>query len=379
MSKNKKILCGVTGGIAAYKAADLVSKLTRQSYSVHVVMTDHAREFVGPATFRALSGNPVVTSLFAPAEELIPHISLSEDVDLCIIAPATANIIGKIANGIADDILTTSILACSAPKLIVPSMNTQMWDNPLVQENISKLKKLGYIFVEPDYGRLACGTEGKGRYPENEKIIAEITKIMHKQNSQLAGKKIIITSGGTREAIDPVRVITNNSSGKMGLALYKAAVDSGADVEFIQATNTAQLKNDIAQKFAEADILIMAAAVSDYKPKQLSPVKIKSHADNLTIELEKNEDILSYFGSQKKNQYLVGFCLETNDLKENAQKKLKNKNLDLIVANSAEAIGADEASVLILDKQDNIEEYCNLDKSVIAEKILERICRDLDQ
>lgn len=380
MTADKKILFAVSGGIAAYKAADLVSKLVQKNFSVQVVMTQHAQKLVGPATFRSLSNNPVITDLFGDESLPIPHINITESADLCIVAPATANIIGKIAGGIADDSVTTSVLACPAPKLIVPSMNTEMWNNPLVQENIQKLKKLGYFFIEPDYGHLACGTEGKGRYPENSKILELIESILIKKKAcNLQGKKILITSGGTKEQIDPVRIITNKSSGKMGQALKNAALLTGAEVNFIEAQNVTQLKNDIEKSFNNTDVLIMAAAVSDYKPKKQSTNKIKSDQENLTIELEKTEDILNYFGQKKQKQYLVGFCLETENLKENALKKLKNKNLDLIIANDISAIGSDQSSVLMIDKNQEITEYKNLEKSIIAEKILERICRDLNK
>lgn len=379
MEKPKKILLGVSGGIAAYKAADLVSKLTQRNFSVQVVMTANAVKLVGPATFRSLSQNPVITSLYGEESLPIPHINISESADICIIAPATANIIGKIANGIADDALTTTIMACTAPKIIVPSMNTNMWENPLVQQNIAKLKNLGYYLVEPDYGHLACGVEGKGRYPDNQVIIEKIESLLSKKKlSPLAGKKIIITSGGTKEPLDAVRVITNLSSGKMGQALREAATESGAELVFIEAQTVAQLKTDIAKEFKTANILIMAAAVSDYRPRQTTQTKIKSKSSGLTLELEKTEDLLAYFGQQKTNQYLVGFCLETDELEKNALIKLKAKNLDLIIANSAAALGADNSSVLIIDKTAQVTAYENLPKKLIAEKIIERICRDLN-
>lgn len=379
MEKPKNILLGVSGGIAAYKVAELASKLTQNGYSVQVVMTASAQKLIGPATFRSLTQNPVVTELYGQEERPIPHINISEEADLCIIAPATANIIGKIANGIADDALSTTVMACTAPKIIVPSMNTNMWNNPIVQKNINRLKELGYHFIEPDYGHLACGVEGKGRYPENKVIIEKIESLLSKKKLySLKNKKVLITSGGTKEPLDPVRVITNLSSGKMGAALRQAALAAGAEVCFIEAQSVEQLKNDIAKDFKNADVLIMAAAVSDYRPKHSSNKKIKSKADLLTIELEKTEDLLAYFGKQKKGQYLVGFCLETDNLEENALAKLKAKNLDLIVANSAKALGAETSSVLVIDKNKKTNEYTDLPKTMIAEKIIERICRDLN-
>lgn len=379
MEKPKKILLGVSGGIAAYKAADLASKLTQSGYSVWVVMTAHGQKLIGPATFRSLTQNPVITELYGEDNLPVPHINISEDVDLCVIAPATANIIGKIAGGIADDALTTTVMACTAPRIIVPSMNTNMWNNLIVQKNITILRELGYHLVEPDYGHLACGAEGKGRYPENTAIIQKIEELLGKKKiSALSGKKIIITSGGTKEPLDPVRVISNLSSGKMGQALREVALANDAEVCFIEAQTIEQLKQDIGKNFKTADVLIMAAAVSDYRPKKTAAQKIKSKAGTMTIELEKTEDLLTYFSKQKSGQYLVGFCLETENLRENALAKLKAKNIDLIVANSAQALGADNSSVVIIDKNEEALEYNNLPKKIIAEKIIERICRDIN-
>lgn len=375
--ERKKILLGVTGGIACYKAADLASLLTKHGYSVSTVLTEHAEQFVTPVTFRAVTQNPVYDALFGDTTRPVPHVSLGEDVDLCIIAPATANVIGKIAGGIADDLLTTTIMACPAPKIIVPSMNTNMWENPLVQANVSRLKNIGYYFVEPEYGHLACGAEGKGRYPQNEGIIGLAEELLALRGC-LKGRKIIITGGGTRERLDPVRVLANLSSGKMGLALRNAALTAGAEVKYIQAETADQLKKEISEDYESAEILIMAAAVSDYRPLKPAQQKIKSTENKLTIELEKTEDLLAYFGRKKQGQYLVGFALETENLEENAKKKLKNKNLDLIVANDPDALGSDSSTVRIIGK-DGISEVYQNSKQVIAEKIIERICRDISR
>jgi len=371
-----KILFGITGGIAAYKACSQVSSLTQSGHDVHVVMTENAKEFVGPATFRALSKNPVIDKLFADNSEPVPHISLSEEAELVVVAPATANIIGKAANGLADDILSSSLLAARCPKLFVPSMNDGMWENNIVQENIKKLKEQGCHIIEPANGYLACGTVGKGRFPDEKIISDEINNILSKKQI-LVGKKIIITGGGTQEEIDAVRVITNKSSGRMGLALKKAAEGMGAEVKYIEATTVNELKENIAEEFDDADALIMAAAVSDYKPLVKAEGKIKSDEAKMTIELKKNEDLLEFFGKQKKDQLLIGFALESQDLINNAKEKLKKKNLDLIVANDVSAIGAGSATITIIDKNNDQKEYNDMDKNILAEKILEKVCRNL--
>lgn len=374
----QKIIVGVTGGVACYKAANLVSALTQQNFNVQVVMTDNAAKFVTPITFRALSRNPVCTEEFASGTDPVPHISLVEDAVLYIVAPATANTIAKLANGLADNLLTTSFLAARCPKLIVPAMNTAMWENSLTQENIQKLKKHGISIMEPAVGHLACGTTGAGRYPDNQAVLLQVKEIL-RPTQKLSGKKIIITGGGTREPLDPVRVISNTSSGKMGLALKAAAESAGAQVVYIDAStcDAAALKEKIAEEFTSADTLIMAAAVSDYRPAKVSKNKIKSDKSKLTVALEKNEDLLKYFAQRKKKQYIVGFALESVDLLKNAQAKLKNKNLDLLVANEVLALGSDRTKITLLDKQNNIETLDEMTKIKAAEKIIERICRSL--
>lgn len=370
---SKKILLAVTGGIACYKAADLASKLTQAGHDVWVLMTEHAKEFIGPATFRAITNNPVCDKIFADPAEAIPHVRLAENIALMIVAPATANIIGKAAQGVADDLVSTTYLACQAPVLFVPAMNTAMWENTIVQQNLDILRSRGNFILEPESGRMACGTTGIGRYPDNTCIMQTVTDILN--GGQLKGKKIIVTYGGTKEPIDPVRVITNNSSGKMGLALITAARKAGATVVGIEAQTVTQLKEAIAKDFTDADCLIMAAAVSDYKVKAPSQHKVKSEENELTITLEKNEDLLAYFGEQKKKQKIIGFALESEELIENAKKKLKKKNCDLIIANDITALGADRSAVTILD-QNGIVTTAHGTKNELAEKII-ALCRNL--
>ncbi|MDR1322805.1 MAG: bifunctional phosphopantothenoylcysteine decarboxylase/phosphopantothenate--cysteine ligase CoaBC [Candidatus Margulisbacteria bacterium] len=372
--RGRKIIIGVTGGIACYKAVSLISALRQQNFQVQVVMTENAARFVTPVTFRAISRQPVCVEEFAAGGEPVPHIGLVEDAALFVVAPTTANTIAKLANGLADNVLTASFLAARCPKIIVPSMNTAMWENSLTQENLQKLQKHGVAIIEPDSGYLACGVSGAGRYPDNKIILQKIQETLG-FTAKLRGKKIIITGGGTREPLDPVRVLTNNSSGQMGLALQAAAEKAGADVVYINAAalDVSGLKAKIAAEFAGADALIMAAAVSDYRAAQVSPRKIKSAPKKLTIELTKTEDLLKYFAGQKKKQYLVGFALESEDLLKNAEQKLREKNLDLIAANDISALGGVEATVILLDKNGAAETLEKLPKVQIAERIIERI------
>ncbi|GBR73313.1 phosphopantothenoylcysteine decarboxylase [Candidatus Termititenax aidoneus] len=372
--RGRKIIVGVTGGIACYKAVSLVSALRQQDFKVQVVLTENAAKFVTPVTFRAVSRQPVCTAEFAAGGEPVPHIGLVEDAALFVIAPATANTIAKLANGLADNILTASFLAARCPKIIVPSMNTAMWENPLTQENLQKLQKHGVEIIEPAAGYLACGASGAGRYPDTKIILQKIQETLGFA-AKLRGKKIIITGGGTREPLDPVRVLTNNSSGQMGLALQDAAEKAGADVVYIDAAalDVQGLKEKIAAAFADADALIMAAAVSDYRAVQVSRNKIKSAPKKLTIELAKTEDLLKYFAGQKKKQYLVGFALESEDLLKNAEQKLREKKLDLIAANDISALSSAEATVILLDKSGVAETLERLPKTQIAARIIERV------
>ena len=389
MLKNKTIVLGVTGGIAAYKTADLASKLAQAGANVKVVMTWEATELVKPLTFQALTGNPVVTEMFEPAPlSSITHISLADEADMVVIVPATANIIAKIAAGIADDMLTCVVLATKAPVVVAPAMHNNMYINPVTQENIAKLKTRGFTVIPAVHGRLASGSVGYGRLPEITEILGIIQQTLGKK-SDLSGKRIVVTAGGTREAIDPVRYITNRSSGKMGYALAEAARDRGAEVTLITAptalipiagveTVKVQSANEmrvaVAKANAKSDALIMAAAVADYMPKSTADQKIKKRTDSLTLELVKTPDILS----EVKGKFLkIGFAAETENLIANAKKKLTGKALDMIVANDVSAkggvFGADTNKVTIINKGGKQENLPLMSKREVADKILDNI------
>lgn len=392
MQEKKTVVLGVTGGIAAYKALDIVSRLRKKDINVHVIMTKSAAEFVTPLSFQSLSQNYVVEDMFAePKSWDIEHISLASKADLFVIAPASANMIGKIANGIADDMLSTTVMATKAPVLLAPAMNTNMYDNPIVQKNIEFLKSMGYFFIEPDEGRLACGVTGKGKLAEPEKIVDVIDMLLHK-NKDLAGKRVLVTAGPTREDIDPVRFITNRSSGKMGYAIARAARNRGADVTLISGPvglnppekvryvgvySADDMYREVVNHFEDADIVIKSAAVADYRPKDKSDIKIKKSDDDMEIPLTRNKDILKELGKMKKNQILVGFAAETNDLIQNAQRKVLKKNLDAIVANDVtmekSGFNTDTNTVKIIDKSGNILELPNMSKDEVAHNILDFI------
>lgn len=392
MQEKKTVVLGVTGGIAAYKALDIVSRLRKKDINVHVIMTKSAAEFVTPLSFQSLSQNYVVEDMFAePKSWDIEHISLASKADIFAIAPASANIIGKIANGIADDMLSTTVMATKAPVLLAPAMNTNMYDNPIVQKNIEFLKSMGYFFIEPDEGRLACGVTGKGKLAEPEKIVDVIDMLLH-NNKDLAGKRVLVTAGPTREDIDPVRFITNRSSGKMGYAIARAARNRGADVTLISGPvgltppekvryvgvySADDMYREVVNHFENADIVIKSAAVADYRPKNKSDIKIKKSDDDMEIPLTRNKDILKELGKMKKNQILVGFAAETNDLIQNAQRKVLKKNLDAIVANDVtmekSGFNTDTNTVKIIDKSGNILELPNMSKDEVAHNILDFI------
>jgi len=345
---------GVTGGIACYKAVELVRLLVKTGYRVQVIMTRGAMEFVTPLTFQTLSGNPVATETFNLTQESeIGHINLADSADLFVIAPATANVIGKIANGIADDLLTTVVMATQAPVLIAPAMNIHMFENPILQENLRKLRRIGYHMMEPAEGFLACGYEGKGRLPEPEAIFAEIQRLLSKKD--LTGEKFLITAGPNREPLDPVRYISNRSSGKMGYALAKAALRRGAEValvsgptaldppsgaRLIAVTTAAEMYDAVLKEFATCTAVVMAAAVTDYRPAAVAEQKIKRGKGPLELRLEPNPDILKALGQKRDGKVLIGFAAETEDLAANAEKKLRAKNLDLIVANNVAEAGS---------------------------------------
>ena len=393
MLKDKTVVIGVSGGIAVYKTLDVVSRLRKLGVNVNVIMTKSATEFVTPLSFQSLSQNYVVCDMFEdPKTWDVEHISLAKRADVFLIAPATANVIGKIANGIADDMLTTTVMATKAKVLIAPAMNTNMYENPILQRNINTLKELGYNFVEPESGRLACGDTGKGKLASPETIVDEVVKLLSK-GQDLKGKSIIVTAGPTVESIDPMRYITNRSTGKMGYSIAKEAIERGADVTLITGpTNLTPPQNlkklvkiESAKDMYEAvlanldenDVVIKSAAVADYKPKNYSNKKIKKSDDDLVIELDRNKDIAQEIGKIKNNKILVGFAAETNDLIENASLKIKKKNIDFIVANDltkeGAGFGVDTNIVKIIDKEGNITEYPKMKKEAVANIILDKI------
>lgn len=394
MLDNKNIIIGVTGGIAIYKTLDLISKLKKENANIEVIMTKAATEFITPLTFQTMSQNRVHFDMFGLVNEMeVEHISLAKKADVILVAPATANTLGKIANGIADNLLTTVIMATNKKVVFAPAMNTQMYKNPIVQNNIIKLKELGYEFINPGEGRLACGDEGTGKMAEPIQIIEYLKSLFTEKD--LVGKKIIVTAGPTQEAIDPVRYVTNRSSGKMGYALAKEASRRGADVvlisgptdleipngiKFERVNTTQEMLEKISLYFDDADVLIKAAAPSDYKPRHFSDRKIKKETgkDILRMDFEKNPDIAAYFGARKKsNQLIVGFAAETEDLLENATNKIKSKNLDFIIANDVTMEGAgfevDTNIVSIIYKDGTVENLPIMGKSELAKIIIDRI------
>ena len=395
MFKNKKIILGVCGGIAAYKAVELLRLLTKAGAEVHVIMTRAAQEFVTPLTFQTLSGNPVHTELFnLIAEREIGHISLADRADLFIIMPATTNIVGKIASGIADDMLTTTVMATKAPVLIAPAMNVNMYTNPIYRENEAKLRRFGFQFVAPVSGSLACGWEGEGKLASPEVIFEGAVAALTAKD--LAGRTIMVTAGPTREEIDPVRYISNHSSGKMGYALARAAVRRGARVILISGPNSlvsptgmellpvGSAREMLAAVMAHVDechAVIKAAAVADYRPIERKSDKIKKKGELATIDLVKNVDILAGLGTLKHRPFLVGFAAETVTVREYAEKKLSEKNLDMIVANDVSQLDAgfnvDTNRALLLFKDGRCVECGLMSKDDLADKILDHVVTGL--
>ena len=389
MLADKTIVLGITGSVAAYKAADIASKLTQAGAKVEVVMTDPATRFITPLTLRSITGRAVVTDMFDLASQYaIEHIALGEAADVVVIAPATASLIAKVAVGIADDMVSLTVLATKAPVIVAPAMDVDMYDNPVTQENLAKLKARGFTIVDPAYGRLASGKVGWGRLADVDKIIATITQVLGK-GGDLAGKRLVVTTGGTREPIDPVRHIGNPSSGKMGYAMAEAARDRGAKVTLITAPTSlpepagmevvhvetaVQMKEAVAKATSGADALIMAAAVADYQPKTVAKTKIKKEAPSLTLELVRTPDILT----EVKGDFLrVGFAAESEDIVENARKKLEKKQLDLIVANDItdkdSGFGVDTNKVTIISRDGKVESLPLMSKREVADKILDRV------
>jgi len=356
MLKNKTVILGVTGSIAAYKIANLSSMLVKLNCDVHVIMTKNALNFINPITFETITKNKCLVDTFDRDFEFdVKHISLAKKADLILVAPASANIIGKVSNGIADDMLSTTIMASKATTIFSPAMNTNMYENKIVQDNIKKLMDYGYKFIEPTSGFLACGDKGKGKLPSEELLVSYIIKEIALEKD-LVGKKVLITAGATRESLDPVRFITNHSSGKMGFSLAKMAKLRGADVLLIKANTTARIPdfvniinvenaedmyNAVLENYKEYDVIIKAAAVSDYTPVYKNENKIKKSEENFILELKKTKDILAFLGENKiKNQFICGFSMETENLIENSRKKLINKKINMIVANDLNIEGA---------------------------------------
>jgi len=389
MLRNKTIVLGVTGGIAAYKAAEIASQLTQSGAKVNVIMTEEAVQFITPVTFRALTGRPVVTEMFDLASEFsIEHVSVAKSADVVVIAPATANIIAKLAAGIADDVLCCTVLATKAPVLIAPAMETNMYTNPITQDNLSKLKARDFTIIGPATGWLASGKVGLGRLADINDIIDSIRQMLA-TGGDLTGRHIVVTAGGTQEPVDPVRYISNRSSGKMGYALAEAARDRGAKVTLVTAPTSLsepvgvnvtrvvtarEMRQAVENVTLEADALIMAAAVADYRPIKAAKDKIKKGKAGLTLELECTPDILS---SVKGNFIKVGFAAESSNLVENAREKLKQKKLDFIVANDITAsdsgFGTDTNRVTIIDRKGKIDSLPLLTKREVADKVLDRV------
>lgn len=388
----KTVVLGVTGGIAAYKACDLVSRLHKKGINIRIIMTEHACEFVQPLTFEVLSGNRVVTDMFNrdfPWE--VEHISLAKAADVFAVVPATANILGKYAHGIADDMLSTTLLATRAPVLFAPAMNTNMYEHPAVQENIAALKQRGCLFVEPASGHLACGDTGKGKLADVETIEQAILDALTEKDME--GMHVTVTAGPTREAMDPVRFLSNHSTGKMGYAIARSAKMRGAQVTLITGpvslapldgvrmvpiTSACEMREAVMEALPQSDLVIKAAAVGDYRPAQFQDDKIKKHDDDMSVSLVRNPDILAEIGENRRDdQVICGFSMETRDLLENSTKKLKKKNCDVIVANNLKVKGAgfagDTNVVTLLYRDGTVEPLELMEKDSVADILLERL------
>ena len=397
--KKKTVVLGVTGGIAAYKSASLASMLVKNGYDVIVLMTQNATNFINPIVFETLTKHKCLIDTFDRNFEFsVEHVSVAKRADVLMIAPATANVIGKLAHGIADDMLTTTVMACrTCPKIIAPAMNTEMFYNPVVQDNLETLKKYGYQIIEPAEGYLACGDVGAGKMPEPEDLYEYIYNTVA-WDKDLTGKKVLITAGPTQEAIDPVRYITNHSSGKMGYAMAKVAAARGADVtlvtgatsikkpkfaKIVPVVSARDMFEAVCEESKEADIVCKAAAVADYRPKTVSDQKIKKSGDSMTIEMEKTDDILKYLGENKRpGQFLCGFSMETENMIENSRKKLEKKNLDLIAANNLKTEGAGfkgDTNVMTLISKENEVQLPLLSKEETAGRIFDEIIKQMNE
>ncbi|MFQ7777743.1 MAG: bifunctional phosphopantothenoylcysteine decarboxylase/phosphopantothenate--cysteine ligase CoaBC [Ruminococcus sp.] len=391
MFKGKNIILGVTSSIAAYKSANVASALVKKGCNVNVLMTENATNFINPLTFEELTKHKCIIDTFdRNVQYNVAHISLAVSADAFIIAPASANVIGKIANGIADDMLTTTVMACKCPVIISPAMNTNMYENPIVQDNLAKLERFGYIIVPPAEGRLACGAIGKGKMPDEQVLLDYLERALS-DKQDFKGKRVLVTAGPTQESIDPVRYITNHSSGKMGYAVARQAMLRGAEVtlvsgkvnlppvpfvKMIYITTAEDMYNAVTSEFENTDIVIKAAAVADFRPKRIADDKLKKADGMDSIELEPTKDILKELGKNKKDRFICGFSMETKNMTENSRKKLENKNLDMIVCNNLKVEGAgfqgDTNVVTVIDKT-NITELGIMSKTEVADKILDRI------
>ena len=392
MLKGKTVVLGVTGSIAAYKIASLASMLVKKQVNVHVIMTQNATNFINPITFETLTGHKCLVDTFDRNFEFqVEHVSLAKQADVVMIAPASANVIGKLAHGIADDMLTTTLLACRCLKFISPAMNTAMYENPMVQDNLKILKKYGYKVITPASGYLACGDTGSGKMPEPEILFQYIERELAGPKD-LTGKKVLVTAGPTQENIDPVRYITNHSSGKMGYAVAKAAMLRGAEVtlvsgqtaltppmfvDYVQITTAEEMYQAVTSRSDEQDIIIKAAAVADYRPKTVYENKVKKQDGQMSIDLERTRDILAYLGEHKReNQFLCGFSMETENMIGNSRAKLQKKNLDMVAANNVKVEGAGfqgDTNVMTLITQDQEIALPLMSKEEVADKILDTI------
>lgn len=395
---NKTILLGVTGGIAAYKSAALASLLVKSGAEVRVVMTEHAANFINPITFEALTGHKCVTDTFDRNFEFkVEHVALAKKADLIIVAPATANVIAKLAHGLADDMLTTTILASKAPKLIAPAMNTGMYENPVTLDNLTLLRRYGMEIISPESGRLACGDVGAGKMAEPEVLFEHILRACACPKD-MAGMKVLVTAGPTQEALDPVRCLTNHSSGKMGYSIAKACILRGAEVtlvtgrtalkppmftDVVPVISAADMYDAVISRSDSMDLIIKAAAVADYRPSQVANEKVKKADAELSIHLERTSDILKYLGEHKKpGQFLCGFSMETENMLENSRKKLDKKNLDMIVANNLKVAGAGfetDTNIVTMITPDEVTELPIMNKEEVAFRILDKILAILDR
>lgn len=395
MLKGKHVLLGVTGSIAAYKIANLASMLVKLNADVHVIMTKNAEQFISPVTFETLTGNKVIDDTFERNSGYhVAHIAMAAEADVVLIAPATANVIAKLAHGIADDMLTSTMLACTSPILLSPAMNTHMYENQVTQENMEKLKSLGYQLIEPASGYLACGDTGKGKMPEPEVLLDCILQEIACEKD-MTGKKVLVTAGPTREAIDPVRYITNHSTGKMGYAIAENAARRGAEVTLvsgpvqiakprfvktIDVTSAEEMYQAVEKEFDSQDIVVMSAAVADYRPEVVAENKIKKSDGQMSISLERTKDILGTFAHKKTKQFICGFSMETENMLENSKAKLKKKNLDMIVANNLKVAGAGfgtDTNIVTVITEESCEELPIMKKEEVAGAIFDRILNKL--